>query len=117
MLMRKMVALTIMAVVLALIGGPVFAAAPPDKIMIDEIQKMRGPVPFDHKKHVSLSKDCKSCHHSDQPGQEQKCSACHKDKTEGKKLSLKDAFHKQCMDCHKKEGKGPTKCNDCHSKK
>ena len=115
--MRKIIVLTVLAVAFAFICSPVFAATPPDKIMIGEIQKMKGPVPFDHKQHVAIAKDCKSCHHSDQPGQEQKCFACHKDKADGKKLSLKDAFHKQCMDCHKKEGKGPIKCNDCHSKK
>ena len=115
--MKKIVVLTIMAVALAFIGGQVFAAAQPDKIMINEIQKMKGPVPFDHKQHVAASKDCKSCHHADSPGQEQKCFSCHKEKTVEKTLSLKDAYHKKCIDCHKTQGKGPTKCNDCHKSK
>lgn len=116
--MRKIVGWTVLAVVLALgVGGFAFAAAQPDKVVISEIQKIKGPTPFDHKKHTELAKNCQICHHADSPAKEQKCSSCHKDKTEGKKLSLKDAFHSQCKDCHTKQGKGPTKCDGCHTKK
>jgi DnaJ-class molecular chaperone len=46
------------------------------------------------------------------------CSSCHKSptKNEGKTLSLKNAFHKNCQGCHKKMKKGPKKCNQCHPK-
>ncbi|MBI5419457.1 MAG: cytochrome C, partial [Deltaproteobacteria bacterium] len=30
---------------------------------------------------------------------------------------LKEAFHTQCKNCHKKEAKGPQKCDECHPKK
>lgn len=114
--MRKIAVLTALAVALVF-GIGVAVAAPPDKVVIKEIQKMKGPVAFDHKAHAALAKDCKACHHADAAGKEQGCSKCHGDKTEGKKLSLKEAFHKQCKDCHTKMAKGPVKCDECHQKK
>ena len=105
----------------ALVAALVFClgvavAAPVDKMLINEIQKVKGPVAFDHKAHTGIAKDCKACHHADAAGKEQKCSKCHGAKTEAKKLSLKEAFHKQCKDCHMKEKKGPAKCDECHQK-
>ena len=38
-------------------------------------------------------------------------------KADGKKLDLKESFHKQCKGCHQKEKKGPVKCDQCHPKK
>ena len=114
--MRKIAILTALAVALVF-GIGVALAAPPDKMVIKEMQKVKGPVAFDHKAHAALAKDCKACHHADAAGKEQKCSKCHADKTEGKKLSLKEAFHKMCKDCHTKMAKGPAKCDECHQKK
>lgn len=114
--MKKIAVLTALVAALGL-GLGVAVSAPPDKIIIKEISKMKGPVAFDHKAHVGLTKSCTECHHADAPGKEQKCSACHVDRADGKKLSLKDAFHKQCRDCHTKAAKGPTKCDGCHAKK
>ena len=32
-------------------------------------------------------------------------------------MSLKkNPFHMVCIDCHKEQAKGPTKCDDCHKK-
>jgi hypothetical protein len=35
-------------------------------------------------------------------------------------MALKEAMHKNCIDCHKKEKaagkKAPTMCNECHKK-
>lgn len=59
-----------------------------------------GDVTFNHKAH-STSMDCKTCHGEGTPG----------------KVELdKDAAHALCKDCHTKQGKGPTKCGDCHKK-
>ena len=49
------------------------------------------------------------------------CLECHKAKTEGKTLSAKDAFHKDCKGCHDdakkaKKPAGPTGCTQCHVK-
>jgi len=63
-------------------------------------------------------KDCKECHHKDEKGKEQGCHQCHKSKTEGKVVELKEAYHATCKDCHKKDAskKAPTMCNGCHKK-
>ena len=114
--MRKITFLTALAIALVF-GLGVAIAAPPDKLVIKEHSKTKGPVPFDHKAHAGLVKDCKACHHMDAAGKEQKCANCHGEKTEGKKISSKEAFHKQCKDCHTKAKKGPTKCDACHQKK
>ena len=107
-----------MAIVLAVTfsAGLVIGANAPDKVTIKEIQKSKAPVEFNHKAHAETrAKACKDCHHKNEAGKEEKCSACHKAKAEGKVVELKEAFHKTCRDCHKK-GKGPTKCDDCHKK-
>jgi len=116
--MRKLATLVAVAVAVVFTLG-VAMAGPPDKMVIKEIQKTKAPVAFDHKAHGAKVKDCKACHHQDAAGKEQKCSSasCHGAKAEGKKVELKEAFHKQCRDCHKKENKGPTKCDGCHPAK
>jgi hypothetical protein len=63
-----------------------------------------GEVTFNHKTHAA-----------------QKCTACHKDEKGGAiegfgKTVNKDKAHAACVDCHKKEAKGPQKCGDCHKK-
>jgi hypothetical protein len=113
--MRKVALCTALAVAMGLAFGTAFAA-PPDKTVIREIQKVKSPVPFGHKAHGEMIKSCASCHHADPPGKEQKCANCHGEKTDGKKVSLKEAYHTQCKGCHQKVKKGPTKCNDCHKK-
>jgi hypothetical protein len=83
-----------------------------------------GKVKFAHKKHVETLKiDCLKCHHTWKKGETtgKLCLECHKAKTEGKTLSAKDAFHKDCKGCHddaKKANKaaGPTGCTQCHVK-
>jgi len=109
------------AICLSLVVAVVFAfgtafAAPPEKITLKEIRKSKAAVTFNHKGHGEKAKECAACHHKDKAGAERKCSKCHGDKTEGKKLSLKEAFHTQCKGCHQKEKKGPVKCDDCHKK-
>ena len=83
-----------------------------------------GKVKFTHKKHAETLKiDCLKCHHTWKAGEKtgKLCKDCHKAKAEGKTLSLKDAFHKDCKGCHdeaKKASKpaGPTGCTQCHVK-
>jgi len=73
--------------------------------------KTKGPVAFTH---VNHKMDCKECHHKGEPSD--KCEKCHKPAAEGKTPGLKDAFHKNCMGCHKAKKQGPTKCDECHKK-
>jgi predicted CXXCH cytochrome family protein len=89
--------------------------------------KMEGaklaPVVFPHITHVEKAKiECVKCHHKEKdPAQPEPCAKCHppKEAKEGA-VALKDAFHKQCIDCHKdmvaKGNKAPTKCTECHKK-
>jgi len=57
-------------------------------------------VTFNHKTHAS-----------------QKCETCHATAAGGKIEGFgKDKAHALCIECHKKEAKGPTKCADCHKK-
>lgn len=116
--MKKLAILLAAVLAVALAFGPGMAA-PPDKMVLQEIQKTKSPVAFDHKTHGERVKECKECHHQDEAGKERKCSAptCHGAKADGKKVALKEAFHKQCKECHKQEKKGPVKCDECHPKK
>jgi predicted CXXCH cytochrome family protein len=115
--------------------GALIAADAPDEIAIKskafETYK-KAAVNLSHKKHaVDYKIACSECHHVYKEGKNvfkegdpvQECSACHDpDKSEGKKVKLMLAFHKNCQGCHKDLQKaskpaGPTtKCNDCHAK-
>ena len=115
--MKKFAALMAIVVAVTFSASLVIgAAAPAGKVTIKEIQKTKPAVTFDHKAHADRVKgNCKACHHKDEAGKEQGCSKCHGDKADGKKVELKEAFHKTCKDCHKKMN-GPTKCDGCHKK-
>ena len=83
-----------------------------------------GKVTFTHKKHAdALKGDCMKCHHTWKKGETtgKQCGECHKEKAEGKALSKKDAYHKDCQGCHNEAKKakkptGPTACTQCHVK-
>ena len=89
------------------------------------LKASNGNVTFNHKKHLEVANnDCVKCHHTWKKGETtgKLCEECHKGTAEGKTLSAKDAFHKDCQGCHKelKEAKkpaGPTACTQCHVKK
>jgi hypothetical protein len=98
----------LIALLIVALSAAVYAAVPPDKAVINSIQKLKPGVPFDHRAHVMRAADCKECHHK--MGEERKCSACHFG------AKLKDVYHRQCKNCHKKQGKGPTRCEGCHKK-
>ncbi|MCX7858071.1 MAG: cytochrome c family protein [Deltaproteobacteria bacterium] len=89
--------------------------------------KMEGgklaPVNFPHALHADKQKiECAKCHHKEpDPTQPEQCIKCHP--ITGAKEGVpvfKDAYHKQCIDCHKevvaKGNKAPTKCTECHKK-
>jgi hypothetical protein len=82
-----------------------------------------GKVTYNHKKHVDMKYECTKCHHTWKKGETagKLCVDCHKAKAEGKTLSAKDAFHKDCKGCHEEAKKankpaGPTGCTKCHVK-
>ncbi len=121
--MKKVIAL-LMAVAFMFAFASITYAMPkaPAKVTINEIQKRKAPVTFDHGEHAKKF-GCKECHHKWKGGnvEPEKCSKCHGLKKEGKKPKAKNAYHKKCKGCHKamkKKGEktGPTKCNECHKK-
>jgi hypothetical protein len=74
-----------------------YAAAPTAPITLEA---KPGNVTFEHAKHATL-----------------KCETCHATAAGGKIEGFgKDKAHGLCQECHKKEGKGPTKCAECHKK-
>ena len=83
-----------------------------------------GKVTFNHKQHAETLKiDCMKCHHTWKKGETtgKLCKDCHKAKAEGKAISAKDAYHKDCKGCHEQAKKankpaGPTGCTACHVK-
>ncbi|MCJ7705489.1 MAG: cytochrome c family protein [Desulfobacterales bacterium] len=94
--------------------------------------KKRPPVPFPHNLHVEKGLSCKDCHHLYEKGKnvldesnltegnkEIRCSFCHGSKS---RLNLEQAYHGQCMGCHKKplkeQRKAPPRyCGGCHVRK
>ena len=107
--------------VAAVLLVPVLAGAVggPEVITIQEVKKAMPPVVFPHHEHQKRLGDCKVCHHKQEAGKEPRaCAQCHGKVKEAP--AFKDAMHKRCKGCHKKEaaaGKpAPTKCMQCHKK-
>ncbi len=99
---------------------------PDNKIAIAHAEifgKLERPhVIFDHKKHEEAMKSegCNTCH---PVGENNVLRFDFPKKVQGKdKKTVMDAYHDQCIDCHKKKSaenkkSGPVVCADCHSKK
>ena len=82
-----------------------------------------------HFRHVKAhEKKCEQCHHEyDEKtekliyakGKEGTCRYCHKDQTEENRISMREASHISCVDCHlktkaKEMASGPVDCGGCH---
>ena len=100
----------------------------PEKLTIDGCKVKKSATEFPHKLHVDAKISCEKCHHT-QKGlkaadttEVKKCSACHlKPEKEGTlkcdvASTKKNAYHVNCITCHKADKKGPTKCKECHPK-
>ena len=75
----------------------VHAAAPTGPVTLEA---KTGNVTFEHSKHSQL-----------------KCETCHASAAGGKIEGFgKEKAHGTCVECHKKEAKGPSKCAECHKK-
>lgn len=130
---HKLLMITVAALVLFVISP---LSAQPEKILFDPLKtfgKSKRPgVMFPHNRHVEEGLSCKDCHHVYENGknvldegqleegnQGIRCSACHGTKV---RIGLEQAFHDQCIGCHrrlqkeKKKG-GPQFCGQCHVKK
>jgi len=120
----------IIAIISAVVG---YAAPPPDHFTIDDCANKKSAVEFPHAKHFgagegNLNLPCSTCHHKQEDlsletaDQAKPCSECHLKPEEAstpicsQMSPKKNPYHLTCMGCHKKEAKGPTKCDDCHPK-
>ncbi|PLX82856.1 MAG: hypothetical protein C0617_13380 [Desulfuromonas sp.] len=102
--------ITILMVVAFVAAGSLaaFATDPPAEV---KYETKMGTITFDHTVHQGKVADCTACHHN---GVDKgSCKSCHG--VDAAAPKAKDAFHKQCKGCHKKEG-GPTGCKGCHVK-
>lgn len=95
--MTKYVATLFAALAIAVTA--VAATAPAGPITLPA---KNGNVTFNHKTHATVS--CDKCH----------ATAAGGGKIEG--FHAKEKAHATCLDCHKAEAKGPTKCAECHKK-
>ena len=97
----------------------------PDVAILGELEKTYLPVPFDHKGHAKMAemtKGCVVCHHYTPEGrQHPACKTCHSvDESDRsvsiRKPSLKGAYHRQCLNCHR-DWIDQTDCPVCHRRK
>lgn len=116
---------------------PAVSADFPEKVVIDRLAKEYGPSTLPHQKIVarlhaaidgsSLARRfhstpellCSGCHHRTPEGaRPPSCASCHGD--EGApttdKPGLKEAYHRQCMQCHEQVGVAAKGCTDCHAR-
>lgn len=91
----------------------------PDSFVIGEISDVYQPVRFNHKLHAEMAgmgSDCATCHHYSPSGRIPPCVECHggeKNPANLRQPSLKGAYHRQCLSCHR-EWSHETKCIICH---
>ncbi len=83
---------------------------------------------FSHDEHneaAGLEEDCSVCHHvvedvhavEGESSEDSACIDCHDlQATEDNAVSLMNAYHRRCRDCHFDAGKGPVMCGQCHKK-
>ncbi len=95
----------------------------PDVVILNELEKVYLPVPFDHKGHAKMAEmtqGCVTCHHYTPAGQQHPaCKTCHEITVAGtdiRKPGLKGAYHRQCLNCHR-EWIDETACAICHMPK
>ena len=131
-------------IVLFFVGVISYAAFPPktpEQPIRMMYKSVAGKALFDHKTHYAESGyglACTECHHHpEEPDDPEeailKCGYCHQtlekgqnwpktcldcheaeDLEESEVMKKSDAFHAQCINCHKEAGSGPEECNSCH---
>ncbi len=130
-----------LAIYLLLVGVLSYAAFPA-KTPAEPVRKVftnaAGKVLFDHKTHASAdgySLSCADCHHhfetddmdirpcaechqaaADTESASETCGDCHdmEEIEDHEVMPRVDAFHNQCITCHKDFGAGPEECSICH---
>jgi uncharacterized CHY-type Zn-finger protein len=113
------------AVCLLVIGAISYAAFPlkaPQEPLRLMFKVAAGNVLFNHKIHgveEGYGLSCGDCHHTlseDEYADAQSCSECHElDEGDEEMPKRADAFHLQCINCHKDYEAGPIECTGCHA--
>ena len=130
--------LVIVLFVVGVLSYAAFSAKTPDQPVRLMFKSVAGKVLFDHKTHTDDSGygiSCQDCHHHPEEDETdfRACGECHSLPPEGETLSMSsadchepdeiegtemikkgDAFHSQCIDCHKANEAGPEECASCH---
>lgn len=85
---------------------------------------LRASALFQHDLHNETAgiDDCAVCHHlyeegvlvEDESSEDQACSDCHSEKSQGRQPSLRRAYHLNCKSCHLERSAGPIMCAQCH---
>lgn len=116
---------------------------PPDVVILDELEDLYAPVPFEHRIHAEMAEmwgGCETCHHrtpnghttsgkpsangeaphtQDESADIPACKSCHpveKEKSDIRMPSLNAAYHRQCLDCHR-DWDHEKSCVVCHEPK
>ncbi len=110
---------SLLAVVLFITGITCYAAFPPpepEEPVRLMFQNAAGKVLFTHSVHSQdYDLSCLDCHHNLEDDEVYSCRECHNATGDESMLSITDAFHEQCIGCHKEKGAGPVECNSCHA--
>jgi hypothetical protein len=94
----------------------------PSVAILDQLSDQFVPVIFPHKLHAQMegmAEGCGACHHHSPAGHIPPCRECHGGPSNPQNLnqpSLKGAYHRHCMGCHR-EWSHDTECVVCHAKK
>jgi hypothetical protein len=110
----------------------------PEEVVIDGLAREYGPSKLPHQKivarldklvresklatsfHDNVETLCAGCHHNAPIGERPRpCKSCHGDEAAATKdkPSLKNAYHRQCIECHEYMGiEKAMGCTDCHEK-
>lgn len=118
---RKATIYLVLALAASLVVGSYAAdeKAGPETVTLKSLAKVYEPVTFSHDMHSLVAEDCAVCHHRSPAGQTPACGKCHRASADSKKSGmpgLKDAYHGQCIGCHKEMDMGPRGCTECHAK-
>ena len=118
--LRMAYGIAIVLFIVGVVGYAAFPAKTPDRPIRLMFKSINGKVLFDHKTHTAATGyglSCRDCHHNLEEGETQApaCIECHELKSEDPEIPKRaDAFHLQCIRCHKQFEAGPQACESCH---
>jgi hypothetical protein len=112
---------TVILLLLAVVSYAAFPNQTPKPPLRIAFKSVAGKVMFDHGGHHSASGyalACGECHHTlapDEYDQAGSCTECHAlEEGDEQMPNRADAFHQQCIGCHREYGAGPMDCAECH---